>query len=184
MADDGGYGWDITERALADVVGLDPDAEWLLGHGMNGGEARGQFLSRKLTARYEDRFFPDKADTSERSDSTGPPPFSLLISPEPGSTDGERILAVLDEISRTDEAPASPINFVDGNTTPFFVTYGSRDYEKSIRHSVLFIAALQRQHGKVMSYVFEGRGHHDSSLDLGQRNNEWVKVVRSWMSGG
>lgn len=118
MADDGGYGWDITERALADVVGLDPDAEWLLGHGMNGGEARGQFLSRKLTARYEDRFYPDKADTSERSDSTGPPPFSLLISPEPGSTDGERILAVLDEISRTDEAPAEG---EDAPPEPLFV---------------------------------------------------------------
>ncbi len=106
-------------------------------------------------------------------DSTNPPP---------GSSEA-RISQIL-FTDKSDEAPASPINFVDGNTTPFFVTYGSRDYEKSIRHSVLFVAALERQPGKVMSYVFEGRGHHDSSLDLGQRNNEWVKVVRSWMSGG
>ncbi len=102
--------------------------------------------------------------------------------PPPGSS--ERKISEILFADASDESDASPINFVDGNTTPFYLTYGSRDYEKAIRNGVLFIAALARQPGKVGSYVFEGLGHHDASLELRHRDCEWMKVVRSWMSGG
>ena len=97
--------WAQVPRLLEDVVGLDPEAEWLLGRGTEGGEARDLFLSDKLTENG-----PAGPDGQRSAESF--PPFSLLISPEPGQTNGRELLAALDRIttyaSQTDDADGKP----------------------------------------------------------------------------
>ncbi len=118
MAEKGADDWALEERPLADVVGLDAEAEWLLGSGTTGGEARKLFLSDTLTADYEFRTYPEREllPLEADRDKGGRPPFSLLISPEPGGNNGKDILRVLKCIAEpeaeyakddgSDDAPA------------------------------------------------------------------------------
>jgi acetyl esterase/lipase len=101
--------------------------------------------------------------------------------PPPGST--EKIVSEALFTSKADEAPASPVNHVAGNTTPFFVTYGGEDVEKMIRNGRALIAALRAQPGRVESHVFPGLSHTDMCLMLGERDTLWSKTVRAWMTG-
>jgi acetyl esterase/lipase len=77
---------------------------------------------------------------------------------------------------------ASPINYVKGNDTPFFITYGSQDMELVIRTGERMVEALKRELGRVEYHVFEGYDHFKMNLDQGNESNLWVKTVRTWMS--
>ncbi len=95
MAKDASHVWSISRRRFADVVGLDPEAEWLVGGSARQSTALGQFLSRSLTELYEFQTYPLR-DIPRLDDQV---PFSFVISPEPGGENGKELLEVLDKIA-------------------------------------------------------------------------------------
>ncbi|MEP0963564.1 MAG: S8 family serine peptidase [Roseobacter sp.] len=106
--------WRLSERSLANVVGLDAEADWLLGSEEGGGEARATFLSKTLTKQFEYRNYPERAVTVDGAankvekttveaaakKSANEPPLSFLISPAPGEKNGKEILNALLEIAK------------------------------------------------------------------------------------
>lgn len=100
--------------------------------------------------------------------------------PKPGSSWDRRYRVLFDR--RDDDVLASPINYVEGNQTPFFITFGSRDPEEIQQTAPRIITALEKQGCKVEHFVFEGLDHWDMSLDHRRADNEWIITVRSWIS--
>lgn len=90
--------WSVEPRSLAGVVGLAPEAEWQLGPRARKGEALPFFLPRTLTAFYEFRTYavPERPPRPRAKR----PPFSMVISPEPGGGNGQDILDVLQQIAK------------------------------------------------------------------------------------
>ena len=85
----------------------------------------------------------------------------------------------------TDPADAptcSPVDHVEGNTTPFFVTWGSEDLPDLIESSRAFVAALERQSGAVETHVWEGYGHFEASTTLAKADDPWVVKLRAWLA--
>jgi len=78
----------------------------------------------------------------------------------------------------------SPISHVGGNTTPFFMTWGSRDLERAMRTAGEMLPRLQAQPGLVRHHRFEGFDHFQIHLDHRRPDNPWVRTVRSWMASG
>lgn len=82
-----------------------------------------------------------------------------------------------------DAAAMSPLDHVAGNTTPFFLTWGSRDLDRARRTGAEMLAALQAQPGPVEHHVLEGFDHFDMHLDQRHASNPWVRTVRRRMAG-
>ena len=80
-----------------------------------------------------------------------------------------------------DSEAASPLNFVAGNTTPFFVTYGSDDLPEVLTSSERFIDLLAGQPGPVESHIWSGYNHFDASEGLADDENVWVQKLTQWM---
>ena len=79
MAKDKVPAWSVSKRRFANVVGLDPEAEWLIGDEKQRESVR-LFLPTNLSNFYESYAFPLRTDP--RADETIP--FTFVISPEPG----------------------------------------------------------------------------------------------------
>ncbi len=82
-----------------------------------------------------------------------------------------------------DDAAASPINYVAGNTTPFFISHGSDDFPHVERSSHAMVAALEDAGAPVLYRVYEGVDHYGNNLATQDADHDWVVTVRAWMSG-
>lgn len=91
---------------------------------------------------------------------------------------GDTLLA-----SQADAAEASPICWVEGNTTPFFVSWGERDSPIMLLQGAPFTLALKSAPGRVESRVFTGFDHFHMHLDQLRPDNYLNRVVLAWMFG-
>ena len=82
-----------------------------------------------------------------------------------------------------DEAPAaSPINYLDGNRTPFFISYGENDYADLITQAPIMADALKAVGSPVELMELAGCDHFEVSLENGKVNGVWAETFRQWMS--
>jgi arylformamidase len=93
--------------------------------------------------------------------------------------------AFLDDFlaSPTDAGDASPISWVSGNTTPFFVTWGENDRDDAKITAPAFLTALREQPGRAEGYMFPLLDHYWMHLAQQSANNLWVKTVVAWLNG-
>jgi arylformamidase len=80
-------------------------------------------------------------------------------------------------------ADASPITFVSGNRTPFFVTWGENDNLLIKAESSAFVAALRQQPARVEAYMLPRFDHFWSHIDQQRAENPWTQTLRAWMTG-
>lgn len=81
-------------------------------------------------------------------------------------------------------AEYSPVNYVAENTTPFFVTYGSRDEPFVIEQSQVLTRLLAR-HGCVFEeHVSQSSSHFETNLLCADENSQWVRTARRWLAEG
>lgn len=106
-----------------------------------------------------------------------------LVFPEaPAGSEEAGILATL-FTRREDAALASPLRYVAGNTTPFYLVYGGRDFPRTMRTSAAMAEALADQPGRSASHVFPDHDHFDMGLKLAEPDGPWMRTVREWMTG-
>lgn len=88
---------------------------------------------------------------------------------------------------RSQDADASPINFVRGNTTRFHVLWGERDLPRIIRSSERFVAAMAREPGELSHAVIPDANHFDCHLRLRDPAHPWyaelARTFRTRASG-
>jgi acetyl esterase/lipase len=86
-------------------------------------------------------------------------------------------------LARPEDAPdASPINFVAGNTVPFYIVWGDNDLEYVMRTSLEMVQALAAAGTRVEHQVLTGHDHFLPSQEAGRLGSLWVTKVRAWMS--
>jgi arylformamidase len=78
---------------------------------------------------------------------------------------------------------ASPISWVKGNTTPFFVTWGENDRDDAKMTAPAFLAALREQPGRAEGHMFPSFDHFWMHLAQQSPANLWVKTVIAWLHG-
>ncbi len=83
-----------------------------------------------------------------------------------------------------DDAAASPINYVDGNTTPFFISHGDADFPHVELSSLAMVAALEKAGSPVRYRVYEGVDHYANNLATQDPGHDWMVTVRARMAGG
>ena len=101
--------------------------------------------------------------------------------PVPGSLEDRIYTQVL--ARPEDDAMASPVTYVDGNTTPFFITWGERDYEMVIRQSRAMVSALRTQPCRLAFEEMMGCDHFKTNEDAQRIDSPWVRRVHDWMRG-
>jgi len=80
---------------------------------------------------------------------------------------------------RADDADASPILFVSGNTTPFHLSWGGRDMPHIIRAGVAMRESLQAQPGEVTSQVYADDDHFSTHTRLADPADDWYARLRA-----
>ena len=81
-----------------------------------------------------------------------------------------------------DEVLGTALNYVDGNRTPFHISYGGEDFGHVMDSGADMIAALKRENCVVAGEMFEGVDHYRFNLAHGDRDDRWVAAVRAWMT--
>lgn len=84
--------------------------------------------------------------------------------------------------SRDDAKAASPIEHVEGNRTPFYITWADGDGIYATVTGPRMVEALSKQPGGVEWHVFEDKNHFSVNLDMADENNRWVQTLRTWMA--
>ena len=85
-----------------------------------------------------------------------------------------------DDNDRTD---ASPIAFLDGLKTPFFVTWSENDNVLCKAKSPPFVLALREQGVRAEGYMFPLFDHFWIHIDQQNPANLWTRTLRNWMTG-
>lgn len=80
-----------------------------------------------------------------------------------------------------DAVAASPICHLAERDTPFYLSWGERDFERVIATSKAMSAALGREGRLVAQDVFKGCDHFEMSLMLGDAACPWVTRVREML---
>lgn len=99
--------------------------------------------------------------------------------PEGGLSTRPRFLG-----SHTDtDRQASPLHHLPaGRKTPFFISYGERDFPHLIRQADEFVAALRQQGHAVETMVFADADHFGANLGCGSAaTGGWVDRTARWM---
>ena len=91
---------------------------------------------------------------------------------------GDNLLA-----SQADAEDASPICWTEGNTTPFFVSWGERDSPIMLLQGAPFTLALKAAPGRVESKVLAGFDHFYAHLDQLRPESYFNRVLLAWMFG-
>lgn len=103
--------------------------------------------------------------------------FDLRTSnPKPGSGEERVYKLVLADPSQ--DADASPLRFVQKNTTPFHIVWGENDFERIISSSHAMVDALEEQGCAVTHTVVPGAGHFDTHLALETADNSWYQRLK------
>lgn len=98
---------------------------------------------------------------------------------EPGGRREKAILLLL--ARREDDRDASPIDHVEGNTTPVYLTYGENDLPEVVEHNKQMIELMKQQPCVFEYKEFAGYDHFRMSEDCQDPDFEWVRKVREWM---
>ncbi len=80
-----------------------------------------------------------------------------------------------------DDRDASPIDFMDGNETPFILAFGSEDVPGIIADNKQMIERLKPQPGICECYELAGLSHFQTNEACGDPTGVWVRKVRKWM---
>lgn len=84
--------------------------------------------------------------------------------------------------SPEEAADCSPIVHVSGNTTPFFVAWGTCDSSEIIDSSKALVAGLKNEPCVAEQHVWEGLGHFEANEIQADPNDAWVGKVRQWLT--
>jgi len=103
----------------------------------------------------------------------------VFENPEPGS--GEERIYEMFLARRGDAVSASPLHQAAGNTTPFVLAWGERDFPRIVRANEIMYSTLKQQPGPVERHVFAGYDHFDMALDLARPDNPVVQSFRRHM---
>ena len=82
-----------------------------------------------------------------------------------------------------DDAMASPITYVNNNATPFFISWGDRDYDSVMRQSHAMVEALRQQPCRLAFEEMSGFDHFRTNEDTQRLDSPWVRRVHEWMRG-
>ena len=142
-----------------------------------GGWSAGGTLAALATVRqdlYPNYGLPD--DVIKACFATSTPYDHRVDNPAPGSTT-ERLQRQL--FTRPEQvAETSAIAYIEGLTTPFFISHGEKDFPHVMATSQLMHDALAAQGTPVEYSVIPSFDHYQNNLDQGRRGNEWVETVR------
>lgn len=142
-----------------------------------GGWSAGGTLAALATVRrdlYPNYGLPD--DVIKACVATSTPYDHRVNNPVPGSTT-ERLQRQL--FTRPEQvAETSAIAYIEGLTTPFFISHGEKDFPHVMATSQLMHDALAAQGTPVEYSVIPSFDHYQNNLDQGRRGNEWVETVR------
>lgn len=85
--------------------------------------------------------------------------------------------------SPADGEAASPIAYVKGNRTPFFITWSENDNVLCKAQSPSFVLALREQGVRAEGYMFPLFDHFWIHIDQQNPGNLWTQTLRNWMTG-
>lgn len=86
---------------------------------------------------------------------------------------------------REQDRDASPIEYADGNRTPFHLSWGERDFDRVRTSSERMTDKLAAQGGPVSYRVLPGASHFDTHLALGRTDDPWyVHLARALQPTG
>lgn len=162
-----------TYRHIAEFGGA-PNRLFIGGHSAGGHLAALAVTRRELHARYglpDDVFkacFPMSGTMNFD--------FDQVL---PGSGE-EQIRGIL-LADEEDAVAASPLRHVEGNKTPFYLSFGENDFPRVMATNQEMIAALDDQAGACRWHRFASLGHFDVHLGLQDPDNPWFEVVGSMM---
>ena len=162
-----------TYRHIAEFGGA-PNRLFIGGHSAGGHLAALAVTRRELHARYglpDDVFkacFPMSGTMNFD--------FDQVL---PGSEE-EQIRGIL-LADEEDAVAASPLRHVEGNKTPFYLSFGEKDFPRVMATNREMIAALDDQAGACRWHRFASLGHFDVHLGLQDPGNPWFEVVGSMM---
>ena len=103
----------------------------------------------------------------------------VFEAPVPGS--GEHRIYEMFLARREDAVAASPFHHIAGNTTPFVLAAGDRDFPRIMRSNEAMNAALRQLPAPVEHLTFAGYDHFDMALDLANPANAIVQAMRRHM---
>lgn len=96
--------------------------------------------------------------------------------PIPGS--GEERVYKLVLANAEQDAEASPLRFVNGNTVPFHIIWGENDFPRVSSSSQAMVNVLLAQGARVSSAIVPQAGHFDTHLQLAHPDNAWYARLR------
>lgn len=101
--------------------------------------------------------------------------------PAPGTIE----YRILHEVMRdpTDAWEFSPLKYVGGNDTPFFVTLGEDDFPRVARQGEGFVAALLAEGSVVRAQAISDFDHFTVHESCAHASGSWATVARRWVSG-
>jgi arylformamidase len=102
---------------------------------------------------------------------------------DPGATPEFRSLVLDRFLGEPSQAPAaSPIQHVEGNTTPFLVSWGTDDAPGLANQSRAFVAALGGRSAVLEAMEFPGYDHWRTSECAGDIEHRWTQQMRRWLT--
>lgn len=163
-------------HARIGTFGGDADRIFVGGHSAGGHLSALAALRSDLHARFD---IPEGAIK-------GCLPFSGVYDMRPGlfyDTGARHVGAAL-LANAGDAVEASPIDWVEGNKVPFFVSWGETERSDLIKYGgMAFVDALTRQQGPVEFKIFGSLDHFSMHLDQCREQNGYNQVLRRWMIG-
>lgn len=162
-----------TYRHIAEFGGA-PNHLFIGGHSAGGHLAALAVTRRDLHARHQ---LPDNVfKACFPMSGTMNFDFDHVV---PGSEE-EQIRGIL-LADQKDAVAASPLRHVEGNKTPFYLSFAENDFARVKATNREMIAALEDQAGACRWHQFASLGHFDVHLGLRNPDNPWFEVVGSWM---
>ena len=147
-----------------------------------GGHSAGAHLASLVTLRrdlLERRGLPRKAIKACLPISGS---FDFRFSdPAPGTIEHR----ILHEVMRDPQEAwlFSPLRYVQGNHTPFYVAWADSDFPRVVRQGEAFVPALMAQPGFVRQEVLTGYDHFTVHENCAKLDSPWASVARHWVAG-
>ena len=82
-----------------------------------------------------------------------------------------------------DAVDASPITWLEGNETPFFITWAENDNALCKAEGPAFLVALRDQPGRAEGHMFPMFDHFWIHLDQQHPENLHTRTLLAWMKG-
>lgn len=104
--------------------------------------------------------------------------FDLQYGDVPLESEAGRVYRYL-FAERSQDAEASPINFVRPDAPPFHITWGERDFDRVGRSSAAMAALLRHTGARVSHEVVAGASHFDTHTMLSDPDAPWYDHLRT-----